>query len=39
MDIILRMKILSTRGRPQPKNKPRAEMVLPKPQEIKTHAR
>ena len=23
------------RGRPQPKNKPRAEMVLPKPQEIK----
>ena len=23
------------RGRPQPKNEPRAEMVLPKPQEIK----
>ena len=24
------------RGRPQPKNKPRAEMVLPKPQETET---
>ena len=24
------------RGRPQPKNEPRAEMVLPKPQEIKS---